>query len=239
MKQNTNRIPSGIDNDRVVQRLESIRQALGASRIGVARRLSTAGAAERVYEVLAVAGEGSDAADPSRSISLAVLEEVMRSGTPCAISADRGRPAWNRRLRRWGCWRIEGFPFPADRLPSVFFVVHFKGPEDPGERRRWVARTGMDALARALAPPAWAPLARQQARLPLEQSSSIVSLRDAVQRFECSLIERALKDAAGNKTEAARQLRLSRQGLYRKLRAHGLMTRPSVGPDLDTGRSSA
>jgi hypothetical protein len=239
MKEKTNRISSGIDLERVSQRLESIRQALGASRIGVARRLSTAGAAERVYEVLAATGKECDPDDPSRSISLAVLEEVMRLGAPCAISADRGRSAWNRRLRRWGCWRIEAFPFPSDRLPSVFFVAHFEGPQDPGERRRWVARTGMDALARALAPPAWAPLAREQAQIPLDPSSNIVSLRDAVQRFECSLIERALKDADGNKTEAARQLRLSRQGLYRKLRAHGLMTRPSPGPDLDTGRSSA
>jgi hypothetical protein len=239
MNQTSNATSSGVDCDRVAQRLESIRQALGASRIGVARRLSTAGAAERVYEVLAAAGEGTDGADPARCISLAVLEEVMRLGTPCAISADRGRPAWNRRLRRWGCWRIEGFPFPADRLPSVFFVVHFEGPEDPGERRRWVARTGMDALARALAPPAWAPLARQQARIPLDPASNIVSLRDAVQRFERSLIERALTDARGNKTEAARQLRLSRQGLYRKLRAHGLMTRPPRGPHLDTEPSSA
>ena len=95
----------------------------------------------------------------------------------------------------------------------------------------------MDALARALAPPSWAPLARQQSRAVA--ASGLVSLREAVRCFECSLIERALKDAAGNKTEAARQLRLSRQGLYRKLRAHGLMTRPPRGPDLDTGRSSA
>jgi DNA-binding NtrC family response regulator len=117
----------------------------------------------------------------------------------------------------------------------VFFVAHFDGPEDPGDRRRLVARTGMDALARALAPPTWAPLAREKGRLSSSRGSApITSLRDAVQRFECSLIERALAEADGNKSEAARQLRMSRQGLYRKLRAHGLIEDESAVHDLDT-----
>jgi hypothetical protein len=241
MNQTNNHDPkrTDLDLDRVTQRLDSIRQALGASRIGVGRRLSSARTADRVYEVLAAVGENVDPSAPARSISLTVLEEVMRLGTPCAIAAGRGRPAWDRRLRRWGCWRIEAWPFPADRLPSVFFVAHFAGPEDPGERRRFVARTGMDALARALAPPSWAPLAREKARIPLESRSPVVSLREAVRRFECSLIRRALTDAAGNKTEAARQLRMSRQGLYRKLRAHGLMEDGGDGQDLDREPASA
>lgn len=228
-----------IDRERLVGRLDSIRQALGAARLGVARRLPTARSADRVYDVLAAAGEGTGDRDPARLISLAVLEEAMRLGAPCAIRADRGRPAWNRRLRRWGCWRIEAWPFPADRLPSVFFVAHFAGPEEPGDRRRYVARTGMDALARVLAPPGWIPLARQVAPTdPLDSRSGEVSLRAAVQRFECSLIQRALRDAGGNKTEAARQLRMSRQGLYRKLKAHGLMD-TAPGTELDTGTASA
>lgn len=239
MNQKSNPLARGVDIDRVTQRLDSIRQALGAGRMGVARRLSRAGESDRVYEVLAATGDGVIADAPERSISLTVLEEVMRLGTPCSISADRGRVAWNRRLRRWGCWRIEAWPFPADRLPSVFYVAHFDGPEDPGDRRRLVARTGMDALARALAPPTWAPLAQQKSRLPLGRApGSITSLRDAVQRFECSIIQRALADAEGNKSEAARQLRMSRQGLYRKLRAHGLMDEEEVGHELDTGRRS-
>jgi ActR/RegA family two-component response regulator len=238
MNHKSNPIARDIDLDRLVQRLDSIRQALGAARLGVARRLSRAGEADRVYEVLAASGEGTSRDAPERSISLSVLEEVMRLGTPCAISADRGRPAWSRRLRRWGCWRIEAWPFPADRLPSVFFVAHFDGPVDPGDRRRLVARAGMDALARALAPPTWAPLAQQKVRPSSRPpGGSVTSLRDAVQRFECSLIERALADADGNKSEAARQLRMSRQGLYRKLRAHGLLDeeRPH---ELDTGPGS-
>ena len=69
----------------------------------------------------------------------------------------------------------------------------------------------------------------------------MVSLREAVRRFECSLIRRALTDAAGNKSEAARQLRMSRQGLYRKLRAHGLMEdeRPYFTMKLVKGRTLA
>jgi DNA-binding NtrC family response regulator len=123
-------------------------------------------------------------------------------------------------------------------MPSVFFVAHFEGPVDPGDRRRLVARAGMDALARVLAPPSWAPLAQQKARRSSGRSGGpVTSLRDAVQRFECSLIRRALADAEGNKSEAARQLRMSRQGLYRKLRAHGLLE--DDGPhELDTGPAS-
>ena len=236
MNHKANSLARDLDLERVTQRLDSIRQALGAARIGVARRLSRAGEADRVYEVLAASGEGVMPDAPERSISLTVLEEVMRLGTPCAISADRGRPAWTRRLQRWGCWRIEAWPFPADRMPSVFFVAHFEGPEDPGDRRRFVARTGMDALARALAPPSWAPLAQQKAQRQSGRASGpVTSLRDAVQRFECSLIQRALADAAGNKSEAARQLRMSRQGLYRKLRAHGLVDEEDKPRKLDTG----
>lgn len=237
MKTSNQTSTPGIDLERVSARLESIRQALGAQRVGVARRLSGARSAERVYEVLAVAGSGHEDPDPARRISLALIEEVMRQGTPCAIAADRGRPAWDRRLQRWDCWRIEAWPFPSDRLPSVFFVAHFESREDPGERRRWVARTGMDALARAIAPPTWAPLAE----LPPArgQRGTVMSLREAVHRFECSLIERALQDAEGNKTEAARQLRMSRQGLYRKLHAHGLMDPEDRGQVLDSGAASA
>ena len=87
MNHTTNHDPRGIDLERVGQRLDSIRQALGASRIGVARRLSAARTADRVYEVLAAVGEGTDPSAPARSISLTVLEEVMRLGTPCAIAA--------------------------------------------------------------------------------------------------------------------------------------------------------
>lgn len=97
----------------------------------------------------------------------------------------------------------------------------------------------MDALARSLAPPTWAPLARRQLPSRLDPEADLISLRDAVRRFECSLIERALRDAEGNKTEAARQLRMSRQGLYRKLRAHGLMDPGSGGHGLDSGAASA
>ena len=47
------------------RRLESIRQALGAKRLGVARRLSSSGSSDRVYEVLAVSGDVVRRSSPS------------------------------------------------------------------------------------------------------------------------------------------------------------------------------
>jgi hypothetical protein len=227
------------ESDAIVRRLDSIRQALGADRIGVARRLTSVHSRERIYEVLAVSGVGTCPEDPARSISLTVLEEVMRRGTPCAVSASGARPAWLRRLRRWNSVRMEGWPFPSDRLPSVFFVAHFAESRDPGPKRRWVARTGMDALARQLAPPAWAPLARTEIVDEPARQSRVISLREAVENFERKLIRRALSDAGGNKAEAARQLRVSRQGLYRKLKALGMDASVGSPPGLDTEAASA
>jgi transcriptional regulator with PAS, ATPase and Fis domain len=47
-------------------------------------------------------------------------------------------------------------------------------------------------------------------------------LRDASKAFERHLLQDALASAGGNRTRAARSLGLSRQGLYRKLKRHGI-----------------
>jgi transcriptional regulator with PAS, ATPase and Fis domain len=47
-------------------------------------------------------------------------------------------------------------------------------------------------------------------------------LRDASAAFERHLLTDALASAGGNRTRAARSLGLSRQGLYRKLKRHGI-----------------
>ncbi len=51
---------------------------------------------------------------------------------------------------------------------------------------------------------------------------AIIPLKAAIEEFERSYIERAIKDADGNMAEAARRLQLERSHLYKKLKALGL-----------------
>jgi transcriptional regulator with GAF, ATPase, and Fis domain len=53
-------------------------------------------------------------------------------------------------------------------------------------------------------------------------------LDDQVRKVEISLIEKALKQAAGNKAKAARMLRISRQGLDKKLKRYNLCQRTEM-----------
>ena len=52
--------------------------------------------------------------------------------------------------------------------------------------------------------------------------SSELALDDQVRKVEIDLIEKALRQAAGNKAKAARMLRISRQGLDKKLKRYNL-----------------
>jgi len=56
------------------------------------------------------------------------------------------------------------------------------------------------------------------------------SLSDAVDQLERDMIRAALDRADGNISETARQLGLTRRGLYLKLRRHGL----DVSAEVDT-----
>ena len=66
---------------------------------------------------------------------------------------------------------------------------------------------------------------------PLKQatSSSVVQpineqndLRNSVENYERSLIEKAIAEEKGNKNKAARKLQLTRQALHYKLRKYGI-----------------
>lgn len=52
--------------------------------------------------------------------------------------------------------------------------------------------------------------------------ASGASLRERVDAFECALLQDALRDAGGNRTEAAKALGIGRATLHDKLRKHGL-----------------
>ena len=76
----------------------------------------------------------------------------------------------------------------------------------------------------ALAPPAPA------AGVPADWLSG--DMAGAVARLERAMIDRALREAAGNRAEAARRLGIHRQLLYAKLRQHGLAASEETTPDV-------
>jgi DNA-binding NtrC family response regulator len=68
-------------------------------------------------------------------------------------------------------------------------------------------------------------LGRADDAAPPSASPATGSLRTQVAAFERALIERALADAGGNQSEAARRLGVTRVTLIDKLKRHGLTAR--------------
>jgi len=58
--------------------------------------------------------------------------------------------------------------------------------------------------------------------LPAEESLQRGSLSDAVQKLEISLMRQALAETGGNKSQAAKMLKITRQGLLKKMKRYGL-----------------
>jgi DNA-binding NtrC family response regulator len=58
-----------------------------------------------------------------------------------------------------------------------------------------------------------------------DAAEATLTLREAVARLERRLISRALEQAGGNRSEAARQLGIGRAQLYAKLDEHGLSSK--------------
>lgn len=211
------------------ERLAAVCLALGAGRVGLARRLPVATIGPDPFEVLAtVDGSGAASAEP---IPLAAYLRLLRDGRRLDVDPDRDDPL-GRWLRERSERRLLGFPLPEDQRPSILVVALYPLDRRIGTRRLEVARAGLDALARALAPPSWVPLATADgaggdAAGPEPTVSQLVSdlvpLPEAVALVERVMLQRALRVSEGNKTVAARRLRLSRQRLYTKLREHGML----------------
>ncbi len=72
----------------------------------------------------------------------------------------------------------------------------------------------------ALEPAATAPSATPKAGVPIVTSTETLDLRTALENLERELIERALRQAGGNRTEAAALLGLNRTTLVEKLRKY-------------------
>lgn len=226
-------------------RLASLRGALGADRVGVARRLTLVSPPDDppAFEVLAAVGEVEPFPVPERATPMAAYQQLLEHGRALEQGVD-GEGSIARWLRAHAARRLLGWPLPSDRLPCVFLVAVYRSDRDPGAQRLRVAREGMEALARALAPPAWLPLSSarsangahvlarrdpNRANFPrppsdeVEALDRLLPLEEAVVLVEKLMIRRALQCSEGNKAAAARTLRMSRQSLYKKLKRYGLL----------------
>ncbi|THB75911.1 MAG: hypothetical protein D6B25_10930, partial [Desulfobulbaceae bacterium] len=59
-------------------------------------------------------------------------------------------------------------------------------------------------------------------RTPIEGPARFTRLKDAVHQVEKQMVRRALEESAWNKSQAAKTLGLSRQGLLNKIAAYNL-----------------
>ncbi|MDZ7696147.1 MAG: sigma 54-interacting transcriptional regulator [Deltaproteobacteria bacterium] len=111
------------------------------------------------------------------------------------------------------------------------------GPIEPDAMSRLMAypwpgnvRELRNVLERAMAVAGEGPLKEEHLPMDLleaplrthETPAEPKSLREEMARAERGVIERALRYAGGNRSRAARILRIHRSGLYQKMRAHGL-----------------
>ncbi len=114
------------------------------------------------------------------------------------LCAKMGRPqvVLDKELLRW----LESYHFPGNvrelrNIIEHLLITHREGKLSLGSLRRL---TEMSA------------------------SAAVVSLKDAVARFEADYIERVVRESGGNVTRAAEVLGLDRSYLYRKMKSLGL-----------------
>ena len=234
-------VPSRLAAPVLLARLDSIRLALGSERLAVVRRqLGSPPSPTPALEVLGQVGERGPIRPPETELPLEFVFELLAQARSLEFALPHAPEVWVGRLERWKLGWIGGWPLPSDRLPSVFFVAMRATAREPGAVRREVAQAGMESLARLLAPPRWLPLvgAGSMSTRTHPTAEEIArgeagALEDILARVERDILLGALQAAEGNKSLAARKLRVSRQGLYRKLRRHGLMRQRSRALDTD------
>jgi hypothetical protein len=225
-------------------RLESLRQSLGAHRLGLGRRLLPHGTGPVPFQVLGAVQREGASAPAERAFPPAAYLRLLGQGHPFRVDGeDQGAlGAW---LRRHGGGELRGWAEPGDRLPCILFVAWVPRGWEPGPLRWRVIRAGMEVMARRLAPPSWllggagdGPAATPEhdgahcwqpaagGSLPAEAGEDLGEplppLEEALVHLEVQLLRQALRRCRGNKADAARALHLSRQSLYRRMRRHGL-----------------
>jgi len=223
-------------------RLRSLAGAIGAQLLGLSRRQVDPALPEKElrFRVLAVAPtEAKPGFAVEQLLPLEAYHRLFVQGRGYRVGTSDTGPL-GRWLREHGGGQLVGWALPGDRLACVACVAWVRQNWDPGPIRLRVARQGLESLARSLSPPSWllhsqcVPAATAEA-LPREswrtaeateqvdtaRTSSRgkeLSLEQARDELEATLIRQALRLARGNKSDAARRLRVSRQSLYRKLR---------------------
>jgi len=214
-----------LPEEELTDRMLALRDALGARILGIARCLhaSPSESARLVFRVLQVVDQNGAAKSKETALPLGGYRRLFLGARSIAIRRDSDAPL-ARWLRRHGGAGLVGWPFPGDRIPCVAFLACVDEKWRPGELRLRVAREGMEALARCVGPPVW--LLRSQVAPrdgPKAQEPARGLSPQEIARREAELIRRALRQARGNKTRAARALHLSRQVFYQKLKLHGIL----------------
>jgi hypothetical protein len=214
----------------LVRRSTALREALGAQILGIARchPATLPAGSSPVFRILSVVDRGGSVVEQDTALPLPGFRQLLAQGCPLAVGASSAGQLgeW---LRRRGGGKLVGWPLPGDRLPCVAFLAHVGETWQPGALRMRVARRGMEALALSLSPPVWllrSGFAHEAGAVGADASyvagGALASrttppLDTLKEPLQIELIRRALREARGNKSQAARTLHLSRSALYRKL----------------------
>jgi len=201
------------------ERLPLLARQLDVCTISVfVRPVLVANAADAPLHLLLAAPGGVSELPPS------LARELSWLGPQRVEAGDTEFGSW---LRSRGFAVLQVLAGPRDRAPSVFFLCFARRPPRPRAEHERLARGAIEALCARLAPPPWLPLApREAASAPMPPPPPTAGLRPlshAVEEVERLLLRRALRVAEGNKSLAARSLRMTRAALYRKLRRYGLL----------------
>ncbi len=116
--------------------------------------------------------------------------------------------------------RVKGVdPIAMDLLTRYPWPGNIRELENEIERAHIITGEGASISVRCISPKITQAL--QKAAEPPEHLQKPLTLKDATEQLEQEMITKALERFGGNKTAAARQLGLSRQGLFNKLVRYG------------------
>ncbi len=115
-----------------------------------------------------------------------------------------------------------GFPAVGFSDSAILLLQKYSYPGNIRELENMVERAVLMARGRVLMPEHFAGITREVAKREASEDLDFLSLpfHKAVAELERRLIERAIREAAGNKTDAANRLQINRRLLYKKMEEH-------------------
>jgi DNA-binding NtrC family response regulator len=116
-----------------------------------------------------------------------------------------------------------GLPVVGFSDPAILLLQNYSYPGNVRELENMVERAVLMARGRVLMPEHFAAVMKEKGNHePHDPDVDLLSLpfHKAVAELEKRLIERAIRDADGNKTDAANRLQINRRLLYKKMEEH-------------------